>query len=166
MRIQIIKLISILFSISIAVYGQEYNNLGQYKSWSIFAKPNKELCYVVADPYKSSGKYKKRGEVKVVVAYRPNEKNIGFIGFEFGYPFKKNAEVDIKIDNKKLFKLYTDNQQAWTYDISDDTEIINYMKKGLTMKVIGFSKKGTRTEDFYSLSGFTRAHNQILRECK
>ncbi len=166
MRIQLIKLIFIFFTISTVAQSQNYKSLGQYKLWSIFAKSNKELCYAVSDPFKSLGKYTKRGEVKLVVAYRPNEKNIGFIGFEFGYPFSKNAEVEIKIDDSKSFKLYTDKQQAWTYDISDDTDIINNMKKGLTMKVLGFSKKGTKTEDYYSLSGFTRAHNEILKACK
>ena len=39
------------------------------------------------------------------------------------------------------------------------------MKKGNTMKVIGYSTRGTKTTDTYSLIGFTAAYKYISQIC-
>ena len=39
------------------------------------------------------------------------------------------------------------------------------MKKGNKMKVVGFSSRGTKTTDIYSLVGFSAAYTYISNLC-
>ena len=39
------------------------------------------------------------------------------------------------------------------------------MKKGLELKVIGESSRGTVTIDTYTLNGFTAVYNKLIKEC-
>ena len=40
------------------------------------------------------------------------------------------------------------------------------MRSGEKLVIDGISKRGTKTKDFYSLMGFTAAHNKINQACK
>ena len=49
--------------------------------------------------------------------------------------------------------------------MSDDTAIIKALKAGKEMTVVGYSKKGTKTTDTYTLIGFTNAYNSLQQDC-
>ena len=40
------------------------------------------------------------------------------------------------------------------------------MKKGNNMKVVGYSTRGTKTTDIYSLAGFSAAYSHMTTLCK
>ena len=46
-----------------------------------------------------------------------------------------------------------------------DKKIIKAMLKGNKLIALGVSKRGTKTKDTYSLSGFTKAYNEINNYC-
>jgi hypothetical protein len=54
---------------------------------------------------------------------------------------------------------------AWAPDETADRALVQAMAAGRQMVVRGTSSRGTLTTDTYSLSGFTRAHQEINRAC-
>ncbi len=121
---------------------------------------------MIAQPEESEGEYKVRGRVRIVI-YRNNleNQNENALGIDFGYTFPKNSVAKIEID-KKRFKLATFGQTAWTGSkTKKDKKIIKAMLKGNKLIALGESKRGTKTKDIYSLSGFTKAFNEINNYC-
>ena len=169
MKIIIFKILSFLFFTTISLSNDgSYVKHGDFESWSVFAKKNKELCYTIAKPLKSEGSYNLRGRVSMVVARRPKEKSKNFVGIDFGYAFSDNAKVKIVIDKENDFELHTFEQTAWTSPKDEsklDDIIINAMIKGLNLEVFGRSERGTDTRDIYSLKGFAKAFSKIKETC-
>jgi hypothetical protein len=159
---------SLFFSVGLLADNNGYNSHGKFEKWNVFSKKNNELCYMLAEPDKSIGEYTLRGRVRVLVARRPNEKSKNYIGVDFGYSFSKNEKALIEIDKKKSFKLDTFHQTAWTKPSKSskhDDKIINEMIKGTILKATGKSKRGTITNDFYSLKGFSKAFHKMKDVC-
>ena len=74
--------------------------------------------------------------------------------------------LQFSIDGKDKFELkLIENDAAWTDDDSVDKDIIEALKKGNKMKVVGFSSRGTKTTDIYSLVGFSSAYTYISNLC-
>ena len=169
MKFKIFNICCFLFLTNIPLADEnKYVKQGDYKTWSVFAKKNKELCYAIAMPIKSKGSYTLRGRVSIVVARRPKEDSKNFIGIDFGYAFPDDAKVKITIDQNTDFQLHTFGQTAWT-DPKDESKlddvIINEMIKGIDLEVFGKSKRGTDTRDLYSLKGFAKAYKKIKETC-
>lgn len=140
-----------------------------YNDWSVFAMQNKgeKMCYVASTPNKKSGNYNKRGEPYLIVTHR--SKTVDEVSASSGYPYKQNSNVDIKVDKKHDFKLFTTlevPEVAWAKDSEEDTKIVNAMKKGLDMTVKGNSRLGSYSLDTYSLRGFSRAYQHMKKSCK
>ena len=73
--------------------------------------------------------------------------------------------VKVKI-NKKSFKLFTQQDGAWSANPELDAKLVKAMKGGNRMVVYGISSRGTKTTDTYSLSGFTAMKKRIDKACK
>ncbi|MFP6713227.1 MAG: invasion associated locus B family protein, partial [Rhodospirillales bacterium] len=80
------------------------------------------------------------------------------------YVYRKDSEVTVNIDGQ-LYNLFTDRGTAWARDAKADLSISRMMIRGKSMTVTGFSARGTKTEDTYSLAGFTAAYNAIGKAC-
>ena len=161
----IINLFLMVFSFSALSDNEGTKKIGSFDNWSVYAK-SKNLCYMIAQPEKSEGEYKVRGRVRIVI-YRNNleNQNENALGIDFGYTFPENSKAKIEIDKKK-FKLATFGQTAWTGSkTKKDKKIIKAMLKGNKLVALGESKRGTKTKDIYSLSGFTKAFNEINNYC-
>ena len=160
-----INLCLLVFSFQAQSDNEVIKKIGSFDNWSVYAK-SKNLCYMIAQPEKSEGEYKVRGRVRIVI-YRNNieNKNENALGIDFGYTFPENSTAKIEID-KKNFKLATFGQTAWTGSkTKKDKKIIKAMLKGNKLIALGESKRGTKTKDIYSLSGFTKAFNEINNYC-
>lgn len=141
--------------------------LASYGDWEAYTEieNGKQVCYVGTAPKKSKGKYKKRGDVFLLVTHRPKDKELNVVSIQFGYKFKKNAEVSVKID-KNIFKLFTHAGYAFARDQKTDLAIVKSMIKGTKMIVRGTSARGTKTIDTFSLRGFTAGYKIINKKCK
>jgi hypothetical protein len=146
---------------------QETRLLGIFGKWSAYAveQVGRQICYVASKPTKQEGNYKKRGDVWALVSHQPQEEQLDTVQLVAGYKFKEGSEVTVTIDGKTEFTLFTDNQDAWAYD-GDDQRLIEAMKRGGLMVVLGESWRGTQTKDNYSLRGFTRAYKEIGKACE
>ena len=133
-------------------------NIEQGK-WSFVKEEN--YCYIGSLPIKSDiPKGKKRGDVYILV-YRINKNPEAVVQINFGYPYKVEEPVNVKIDEKN-YEFYADGDSAWT---NNDNKVVDAMKKGIQLTVFGISSRETKTIDTYTLNGFTAAYNELINDC-
>ncbi len=142
------------------------------KDWSIFqaGAEGRKVCWIVSQPTRTAafrnGKSVevKRGEVFLMISIRPADGVTNEVSFLSGYPFKKGSEVKASVGGKK-FTLFTEGENAWAPSAKDDAAIIDAFRRGARAKVEGFSSRGAKTVDTFSLSGFTAALEAAIRLC-
>jgi len=155
----------ILITFSKTSFG-EVKTDGQFKNWSARnSLIDKQLvCFAVASPVGQNPKKINRAESRFFVSFRSTDKVMNEISVTSGYPYKPNFPVVISI-NKKEYDLEPEDNFAWLLSNAEEIELINSMKKGSTLKILGVSSKGTKTEDTFSLAGFTDAYEAAKKKC-
>lgn len=140
--------------------------IGDHRDWSawIYRDGGQQICFVTSSPKKSLPKGVQRGAIRFNVAHRPPDGVENEISMVSGYPFAAKREALVAIGATEI-GLQTDGERAWSLDPRDDTRLVRTMKAGLEMIITGFSKRGTKTVDTYSLLGFTAAMNAIDKAC-
>ncbi len=141
-------------------------SLGTYKDWSAYAwvESGQKVCYILSRPTKSLPKNVKRGDIYLMVTYRPKSRSKEEVSHVTGYTYKNKSTVELAIGKRK-FKLATDNDVAWVPEGESDAKLIKAMRGGSKVSLKGTSSRGTLTTDSYSLQGFTAAHKQIRKSC-
>ncbi len=159
------SLISAVFLI-LSFEGQAQTLINNFGDWSAFAdgKGKAKTCNIASLPKKETGKYKSRGNTYILVTHRPAEKSRDVFELRAGYVYRKDSEVTVNIDGQ-VYKLFTDRGTAWAHDQKADRSLARMMIRGKSMIVTGFSGRGTKTIDTYSLSGFTAAYKAIGKAC-
>ncbi len=148
----------------------ECPGLKNFKNWCAgeYKANGAKSCIMISSPIRETGNppYKSRGEVMATIYHMPSEDNNGVVYVTTGYTYKKDTVVTIKIDQNKEHEFnIIEDDSAFSDDDNVDKQIIVEMKKGTKMKVIGFSSRGTKTTDIYSLVGFTSAYTYISNLC-
>lgn len=140
--------------------------LGVFKDWQAYtwSESGKKVCYMLSRPNKSLPQNVKRGDIYIMVTYRPKSKSKEEVSHITGYTYKDKSTVEIAVGKRK-FKLATDGDVAWVPEGESDSKLITAMRGGSKMIVKGTSSRGTKTTDSYSLQGFTAAHKQIRKSC-
>ena len=138
--------------------------------WSVFEEETPRECWAVTT-YKESVNTKDgrvvavtRGEILLMVFFRPEAGVSGQIAFTGGYPFADGSTVNVVIGDSE-FELYTEGEWAWPATPQDDTKIITAMKRGADAVVSAVSSRGTTTKDTFSLLGFTAAVEEAEARC-
>jgi hypothetical protein len=141
--------------------------LGTFGAWSahVLNEKSGRICYLYGEPKSSRGKYTRRGETYIQVTHRPAAKARNEVGVTAGYTYRKDSEVEVRIDDSK-FALFTSGDTAWARRKDDDDALVAAMRAGRTMVVRGTSARATLTIDTYSLTGFTAAHAAIGKACR
>jgi len=141
--------------------------LGKFGDWEAFTDKDGDntICYIGSEPKKMRGKYKKRGASYVLITHRPAEKSKNVISIRAGYRHKRGSGVS-GIIGERHFKLFTREGWAFAPDADADNALVIAMMRGVTMTVKGVSSRGTKTNDTYSLRGFTAAYRAIGKVCK
>jgi len=170
---QLNKITAIVFlvSIFISAFGifapARAELLVESGDWTAFKESDSSggLCFISSQPSKDVGDYKKRGDIFAIVTFRPQENTVNEVSFQIGYEFKNGEDAIATIDGNKTFKMFTQNESAWTYDKKSDEAMVAAMRAGTSMVVKGISSRGTKTTDTYSLKGFTKALNAAAKAC-
>ena len=171
-RILLVALAMTLFARG--AYAQETADCTkQITSWSVCdaSNPPPRECWAVTIPEKTvntkDGRVVavRRSQILLMVAFRPGEEDQGQIAFTGGYPFKGGSSVSLTIDGT-TFQLITDGEWAWPASGGDDAKIVAAMKRGSQAVAVAMSSRGTRTEDSFSLAGFTAAFDEAEKRCK
>ena len=105
------------------------------------------------------------GDIFLMISIRPADGVTNEVSFLSGYPFKKGSEVKASVGRKK-FTLFTEGENAWAPSAEDDAALIDAFRRGAKAKVEGFSSRGAKTVDTFSLSGFTAALEAATGLCK
>ncbi|WP_179378369.1 invasion associated locus B family protein [Jannaschia marina] len=146
------------------------NRVNTETDWSVFVEDNPTQCWIVSAP-KSIRNTRdgqevaaRRGDIRLFVSYWPGSDKKGEVSATGGYPYADGSTVTIQIGSD-AFEMFTDGELAWAASPTDDERIITAMKRGAQAVVVGRSGRGTRTEDTFSLLGFTAAVADAENRC-
>ena len=149
---------------------QSTNRVAAETDWSVFVENEPKECWGVSAPKETvntrDGRVvaAKRGDILLMVFYRPNAGVSGQVTFTGGYPFADGSTVNLNISGNQ-FELFTDGEWAWPATPADDTKIITAMKRGSDAVLTARSSRGTQTKDTFSLLGFTAAVEDAEKRC-
>jgi Invasion associated locus B (IalB) protein len=163
--IQTILTISLVFATAVGARAAD-KVLGLFGDWGAqtFTEGKNTGCSIWSQPTKDKGDYSKRGAIYAYVTHRPWDKRLNEVSFAAGYAYKKDSTVQVMIGGQK-FTLFTDGETAWSRSAQDDKALVDAMRRGSSMTVTGFSSRGTKTADSYSLTGFSKAFEAIGKAC-
>ena len=144
---------------------QKAKVIGQFGDWQAltYKDGNADACYVASAPKKEEGHKSKPGETNILVTHWPAQKSIGVVSVSAGYDYQKDSKVELAIGSEK-FSLFTKGSHGWAND-GDDAKIVKAFKAGKDVVASGVSTKGTKTKDFYSLEGFSKAYEAASKAC-
>ena len=158
----------LLFGFATPSSAQSIKKLGDFKAWSAYTtqENGKQVCFIASVPTKATGNYSRRGDIFSMVTLRPKDGRNDEVSFIAGYTYKEGSDVTATVDGT-TFTFFTKNDTAWLPTTSkQDAAMIAEMRKGARMVVVGYSARGTKTTDSYSLGGFTAAHEAMRQACK
>lgn len=145
------------------------NRVDAKTDWSVFVEDNPTECWSVSTPKETVNTRDgrtvavRRGQILLMVFYRPEAGANGQVAFTGGYPFGgPNVTVEISGDT---FELFTEGEWAWPATPADDARLITAMKRGAQAVVTAVSARGTTTRDTFSLLGFTAAVEDAGARC-
>ncbi len=146
------------------------NRVAAKTDWSVFVEDNPTECWGVSTPKEivnsRDGRVvaARRGQILLMVFFRPAAGANGQVAFTGGYPFASGSTVNVTIDGTE-FEMFTEGEWAWPATTADDAKIITAMKRGAQAVVTGVSSRGTTTKDTFSLLGFTAAIEDAEKRC-
>lgn len=159
-----------LGSVSAFAQEQSTNRVAAKTDWSVFVEDNPTECWGVSAPKQTvntrDGRVVsvRRSDIRLYVFYRPNAQVKAQVAFTGGYPFAKDSIVAMDVSGTK-FDLITDGEWAWPKSEAEDAKIVAAMKRGAEAKLTARSSRGTKTEDTFSLLGFTAAVDDAAKRC-
>ena len=169
--VQAISGIAVALITATSSYAQDSSSRVDAKTdWSVFVEGNPTECWIVSAPKSvvntKDGKVVavNRGDILLFVSYRPGTKVQGEVSFTGGYPFNEGSTVRMSIGSSN-FDLFVDGEWAWPASPDEDGKITTAMMRGASATLVGNSSRGTRTEDTFSLLGFTAALEEAQKRC-
>ncbi|GIT92799.1 hypothetical protein JANAI62_32570 [Jannaschia pagri] len=161
----------LIAALSLPVSAQQSSNrVNTETDWSVFVEDNPTQCWIVSAPKSilntrdGEPVAARRGDIRLFVSYWPGSDKKGEVSATGGYPYADGSTVVIEIGSDR-FELFTDGELAWAASPTDDERIVAAMKRGAQAVVTGRSGRGTRTEDTFSLLGFTAAVTDAEARC-
>jgi hypothetical protein len=141
--------------------------LGTYRDWHVYTNGTgaNKVCYALSEPKQSTPRNVTRGQIFFLVSNFPAQKKPGQPSIVVGYPFKEDAKAEVQIGPGKYFFI-TEGDTGWVEKEEDEPRMLDAMKRGSTMTVIGTSARGTLTRDNYSLAGISAALDRVAAACK
>jgi len=143
--------------------------LGQYGDWGAYtASPaGTKVCFALAKPQdaRTNPPGKPRDPPYLFVASRPAENVKNEVSVAIGYSFKPGADATVEIGPTK-FAMYTQSDGAWIKNAAEEAHLVEVMRKGSDLVVLGTSAKGTQSTDRYSLKGLSQALDRAAQECR
>ena len=157
----------IIFILSVtSSYAEEIKKLGKFKDWEaiVLVKDSEVVCFAQSKPVLQSPKSKKR-EARLFVTFRPNDKITNEITTTSGYEYNKQNSILAKSGKRKYKFDVSQDGFAWIADNKIEVKMIKTMKKASRIMITGYNQSGSQTIDHYSLMGFTKAYNEVKKNC-
>jgi hypothetical protein len=153
-----------------AVAQESTNRVAANTDWSVFEEQSPRECWAVSAPVETINSKDgqvvsaRRGDIRLMVFWRPGDNINGQVMFAGGYPFAGGSTVEMDVGGTK-YELFTEDETAWPATPEDDARYVDAMKRGSQAVLVGRSGRGTVTTDKFSLSGFTAAVEEAARRC-
>lgn len=142
--------------------------VSKHRDWTVykFKDGGSDACFITsaAKTARTEPRGRSRGAVTIQVTHRPGAGTFDEVSYASGYPFQDDSTVRASIGSQR-FNLFTSGSTAWTTSTGEDEKLVRAMKAGATMRVQGTSSRGAKSNDTFSLSGFTAAYNAMNRIC-
>ena len=145
------------------------NRVNAMTDWSVFEGKDPRECWAVTT-YKESVNTKDgrvvavtRGEILLMVFYRPGASVAGQVAFTGGYPFAEGSTVNVNVGGTQ-FEMITEGEWAWPVP-ADDDKLVAALRRGSDASLTARSARGTQTKDTFSLLGFTAAVEDAQKRC-
>ena len=146
-----------------AAQAQTPKSIKQHKAWGAYSYQDPSagrICYILSIPTLKEPADRNHGDIFFLVAQKPDGSGRLEPQVEVGYPLKSNASVTVNVDGK-TFEMFSQGNNAWLKDVSQEPQLVAAMRAGRSMSVSGQSARGTQTKYTYSLSGVTAALNEV-----
>jgi len=146
------------------------NRVAADTDWSVFVEDNPKECWGVSAPKETTNTRDgqvvevRRGDIRLFVFYQPGASVTGQVAFTGGYPFASGSNATLTIGGT-TYEMFTEGEWAWPATPEEDARVVAAMKRGADATVVARSGRGTRTEDKFSLLGFTAAVEEAARRC-
>jgi hypothetical protein len=146
------------------------NRVAANTDWAVYVEADPKECWAVSAPVNTNNTRDgqavtvRRGEIQIIVFYRPSEDVTGQVMFAGGYPFASGSTVSMQVGDDTL-EMFTEGEFAWPASAEDDAKFVAAMKRGADAIVTGRSGRGTQTQDTFSLLGFTAAVDEAASQC-
>lgn len=141
-------------------------HIGRYGDWDVFegTEGKNKVCYMATIAKETKGGGARKDKSYVMVMHRPAAKSLGVVSVTSGYAFKDKSEAAAEIGGEKL-SLYTSAKTPDTAWAFEDAKLVQAMLKGQTMVVKGTPAKGEAATDTYSLTGVSKAYQEMSKAC-
>lgn len=141
-------------------------HIGHYGDWDVFegTEGKNKVCYMATIAKETKGGGARKDKSYVMVMHRPAAKSLGVVSVTSGYVFKDKSEATVEIGGEKL-SLYTSAKTPDTAWAFEDAKLVQAMLKGQTMVVKGTPAKGEAATDTYSLTGVSKAYQEMGKAC-
>jgi hypothetical protein len=168
------RMLSVTAAIFVAgsAFAQEEseNRVAADTDWSVFVESDPTECWAVSAPKETLNTRDgtavdvRRGDIRLIVFYRPSENVSGQVMFTGGYPFADESTVSVAVGDT-TFQMFTQGETAWPATPEDDAKFVAAMKRGANAVLTARSGRGTTTQDTFSLLGFTAAVDEAANRC-
>jgi len=143
--------------------------LGQYADWGAYtASPDGgKVCFALAKPKSSTTNpaNRKRDPTYIFISTRPSEKVHNEVSVIIGYQFRQDGDASAEVGSTR-FSMYTQHDGAWIKNVSEESRLLDAMRKGSELTIKGVSSRNTQSTDIYSLKGVTQAIDRAEQACK
>jgi len=155
----------LFFSIGAFASVSDVNLREKYKDWLVYTalEDGEKVCYIVSYPKKKSEHYTTNRKPHVIVSYV--NKKADEVSVSSGFQYDKEPII-LNIDQRIKYKLPAiEGSFAWADNTKTDQDLVQKMKQGLSMVVLG-KTKATTVADTYSLLGFQNAYRKMHDLCQ
>ena len=141
--------------------------VASYRDWSVFVQDvnGEKICFAATEAKEKSPKSVNHGDIFFLVASWANGAAKNQPSLMAGYNFKTAPEPTLRIGADK-WEMYTSDNEAFIDKATDETRLINAMRRGADMRVSAVSTRGTATSYRISLRGISAALDQVSKLCK
>jgi len=137
--------------------------IDQFDYWGAYSYNGEsgKVCYALSAPTSKEPTNVNHGDVFFILTKRANGAVLIEPQFMAGYDLREGSQVEINVDDKQSFSLFTKDSSAWLESADNENSLVSAMRAGATMQVKAVSRRGTNTSYAYSLKGVTAALNAV-----
>lgn len=160
--------------------------VGAYGDWKVYhtASGKSKICYLLSEP--KSREPDGAEKAYAFISERPAEHVRNEISFVMGFDVAAGGEAKEKEKRRDRrskkseadaafaptvaigdaeFDLAPKGSDLWIKNPAEEGKVIEEMRKGSNLVIKAASRKGRKTTDTYSLSGFSQAIDKALKDC-